>query len=94
MSEVTGLSGAVVLGDLSHCNATDPAIWDGNFTIKDCKMLNLPVEFTASTAIFGGYVGSVRIEHNHVANLSLNSTARGLAAAMWRIPSEVLFVLV
>ena len=70
-------AGAVVLGDLSHCNATDPAIWDGNFTIKDCKMLNLPVEFTASTAIFGGYVGSVRIEHNHVANTSYSGISLG-----------------
>jgi hypothetical protein len=70
-------AGAISLGDLDHCNEAQPGKWDGNFTICDSKMANLPVEFSGSTAIFGGYVGSVRIEHNHVANTSYTGISLG-----------------
>eukprot|EP01051_Picozoa_sp_SAG22_P017765 SAG22_NODE_2818_length_2181_cov_1.579731_2_plen_341_part_01 len=65
-------SGALMLGDLQHCNETDTTKWDCNFTISDNTIVNLPVErgFSGATAIFGAYVASVLIEHNHIANTS------------------------
>ena len=63
-------SGALVLGDLAHCGETDTAKWDSHFKVVDNTIVNLPVEFTGATAIFGGYVDSCLIEHNHIANTS------------------------
>eukprot|EP01047_Picozoa_sp_COSAG01_P070662 COSAG01_NODE_10772_length_2083_cov_2.639113_2_plen_123_part_00 len=50
------------------CTAADPLTSDRNYTIEDCRITNMPVEFRAATAIFAGYVSNTVIQHNLIVN--------------------------
>eukprot|EP01048_Picozoa_sp_COSAG05_P025356 COSAG05_NODE_6412_length_963_cov_0.828704_2_plen_87_part_00 len=38
------------------------------FTVEDCVLVNLPVEYTGAAAVFAGYVASTTIQHNYIVN--------------------------
>ena len=61
--------------------------------VEDCEILNIPVEYKATTAIFAGYVASTLIDHNRI----VNTTYSGAPPPAWpwlrsrtRLESEVL----
>eukprot|EP01052_Picozoa_sp_SAG31_P013918 SAG31_NODE_849_length_11529_cov_3.342257_15_plen_489_part_00 len=73
-------AGAIVLGDitsLSRNSSTPVSQWDQRLTVEDCTIRNLPVEYSGSAAIFGGYVANATIQHNLIANSSWNAIAIG-----------------
>jgi hypothetical protein len=59
------------------CTAADPSTVDRNYTIEDCEITNIPVEFRAATAIFAGYVSDTVIRHNHIANTTYSGISLG-----------------
>ena len=38
-------AGALALGDVTTWDITDTAKWDKGFTVEDCEIVNLPVEY-------------------------------------------------
>ena len=63
-------AGSHMLGDVTDAvlNETDPTKWDREMLVEDCKILNIPVEYTGATGLFAGYVQSLTVQHNHFAN--------------------------
>ena len=69
-------AGSHMLGDVTDAvlNETDPTKWDREMLVEDCKILNIPVEFTGASGLFAGYVQSLTVQHNHFANQVMNSS--------------------
>lgn len=69
--------GAIMLGGLDTCDETDTGAWDKDFSIADCKITNLPVEYTGATAVFFGYVENATLEHNWMENMTYSAMTIG-----------------
>jgi beta-D-xylosidase 4 len=65
-------AGAISIGGISDTvlNETDPSVWDSKMVVEDSVIANMPVEYSAATAIFVGYVADLTIQHNWLVNLS------------------------
>ena len=66
---------------------------DSHFVVEDCEILNIPVEYKATTAIFAGYVASTLIDHNRIVNTTYSGAPPRLALVALqnsRLESEVL----
>lgn len=63
-------AGSHMLGDITNAvlNETDPTHWDRDMLVEDCRILNIPVEYTGATGLFAGYLQSLTVQHNHFAN--------------------------
>ena len=59
------------------CTASDPSTLDSHFIVEDCHLTNIPVEYKAATALFGGYVSSSVIRNNLIANTSYSGLTLG-----------------
>ena len=70
-------AGAVALGDVTTWDIADTSRWDKDFVVEDCLIANLPVEYTGAAAVFGGYVDSTTIAHNHIANTTYSGISLG-----------------
>ena len=70
-------AGALSLGDVTTASITNAAQWDQGFTVEDCVITNLPVEYTGATALAAFYVASTTIQHNHIANTSYSGISMG-----------------
>ena len=70
-------AGALMLGGVRTENITDTAKWDGEFTVEDCTIRQMPVEYVGSSAIFAGYVDSSVIQHNLFENTSYSGLTLG-----------------
>jgi hypothetical protein len=65
-------AGAISIGTISDIvlNQTDPSDWDRDMLVEDCVIANMPVEYSAATGLFIGYVADVTVQHNLLANQS------------------------
>eukprot|EP01047_Picozoa_sp_COSAG01_P039571 COSAG01_NODE_3278_length_6314_cov_2.240386_1_plen_851_part_00 len=70
-------AGAVALGDVNTWDETDPAQWDKDLLVEDCEITNTGVEYTGAAAVFGAYVASTTIQHNHIANTTYSGISMG-----------------
>eukprot|EP01052_Picozoa_sp_SAG31_P054380 SAG31_NODE_14443_length_806_cov_1.299859_1_plen_71_part_00 len=59
------------------CTPANLATVDRNYTIEDCTITNIPVEFGAATAIFAGYVSDTVIQNNYIANTTYSAITLG-----------------
>lgn len=70
-------AGAIMLGGLDTCADKDVSRWDRDFRIEDCKITNLPVEYTGATAVFFGYVENATLQHNWMENMTYSAMTIG-----------------
>ena len=70
-------AGAVMLGGTDTFNITDTSLWDGEFTVADCQMMDTGKEFTGATTVFAAYVFNTTIEHNRIVNASYSGMTLG-----------------
>ena len=72
-------SGALMLGGLDTCDEKDTSKWDRDFTVSDCTITNMPVEYTGATAVFFGYIENSTLEHTLLENMSYSAMTIGCA---------------
>ncbi len=65
--------GSIVPNKTCTPGSIDATQIDSHFIVEDCKLLNIPVEFSATTAIFASYVSDTIIQHNHIANTTYSA---------------------
>lgn len=72
-------AGSHMLGGISNevLNETDPTKWDRDMLVEDCRIIDIPVEYTGATGLFAGYVAHLTVQHNHFANQSYSGMTIG-----------------
>ena len=58
-------------------NETDPAKWDRDMLVEDCRIVDIPVEYTGATGLFAGYVSHLTVQHNLFANQTYSGMTIG-----------------